>query len=109
MSEPKESTGGILTTLNPKTGEIFKQARVPGALEQYWASPVGADGKVYLLSQGCKLSVIRALPHGSVVITSPTRDIDRQVTAMVAVGDFTRQELLEAPDGAPIFWILDVR
>jgi outer membrane protein assembly factor BamB len=53
-------TGGILTTLNPKTGEILKQGRLTGALDGYYASPVGADGKVYLLSQGGKAVVLRA-------------------------------------------------
>src|SRR5207247_8865673 len=52
--------GGVATTLNPKTGEVLKQARLRGALERYWASPVGADGKVYMLSEACKLTVLKA-------------------------------------------------
>ena len=46
--------------LNPKTGEVLKQARLKGAIEHYWASPVAADGKVYLLSEACKLTVLKA-------------------------------------------------
>src|SRR5262249_17041199 len=43
--------GGILTALDPKTGRILKQGRLPGALDTYYASPVAACGKVFLLSQ----------------------------------------------------------
>jgi len=35
----------------------------PRATEQFWASPVGADGKVYMLSQSCKLAVLSAKPQ----------------------------------------------
>src|SRR5207253_2219846 len=52
--------GGVVTTLNPKTGEVLKQARLQGAIERYWASPVAAEGKVYMLSEACKLSVLKA-------------------------------------------------
>ena len=52
--------GGILTTLNPKTGEILKQGRLTGALYTYYASPVGVGGKVYLMSQTGKMSVVKA-------------------------------------------------
>ena len=36
---------GILTTLNPETGEPFKIARLSSALGSYWSSPVAATGK----------------------------------------------------------------
>jgi outer membrane protein assembly factor BamB len=52
--------GGILTTVDPKTGQILKQGRLPGALDTYYASPVGGAGHVYLLSQSGKLTVIAA-------------------------------------------------
>ena len=52
--------GGIVTSLDPATGQPIKQARMRGALDYYWASPVAADGKVYLLSEGGKLTVLRA-------------------------------------------------
>ena len=40
--------GGILTSVNPKTGEILKQGRLPGALDTYYASPVAGAGHVYV-------------------------------------------------------------
>src|SRR5690606_6060295 len=51
--------GGIVTALDAKTGQVAKRARVPGAAN-YYASPVAADGKVYLLSQQGHLTVISA-------------------------------------------------
>ena len=37
--------GGILTALDAKTGAVLKQGRLPGALDFYYSSPVGADGR----------------------------------------------------------------
>jgi outer membrane protein assembly factor BamB len=52
--------GGIVTSLDPKTGKILKQGRLTGALETYYSSPVGGAGRVYMISQGGKASVLRA-------------------------------------------------
>jgi outer membrane protein assembly factor BamB len=52
--------GGILTAFEPATGKILKQGRVEGALGAYFASPVAADGKLYLLSKDGDLAVLRA-------------------------------------------------
>jgi len=50
---------------------------------------------------------VRTLPAGSLVITSPSRDIDAKVDELVAAGVLTNRELLNAPDGAPVFWIFE--
>ncbi|MCS7026214.1 MAG: PQQ-binding-like beta-propeller repeat protein [Bryobacteraceae bacterium] len=52
--------GGILTTLNPKTGEIYKQGRLTGALDTYYSSPVAGAGLVYFCSQTGKVSIVKA-------------------------------------------------
>ena len=52
--------GGILTSLDAKTGETAKQARLPGALGTYFSSPVAADGKIYAISDEGKAAVIQA-------------------------------------------------
>ena len=52
--------GGILTALNPSTGIVLKAGRVTGALGGYSASPVAADGKIFLASEEGKVSVLRA-------------------------------------------------
>lgn len=51
--------GGILTTLDPMTGKLFKQSRLTGALGEYFASPVVADDKVFALSHEGKLTALR--------------------------------------------------
>ncbi|MBI2688370.1 MAG: PQQ-binding-like beta-propeller repeat protein [Acidobacteria bacterium] len=76
--------GGVLTTLDPETGNVLKQGRIPGALEQYWASPVGADGKVYMISQAGKLSVMKAQGDWEVL---KVNDLDDEVFATPALGD----------------------
>lgn len=52
--------GGILLTLDATTGKILGESRVSGALGGYSASPVAADGKVYLFNEDGKLAVLRA-------------------------------------------------
>lgn len=52
--------GGILTSFDPKTGEIWKQARLQGAPGAYYSSPVAGDGKLYAVSEEGKLAVVRA-------------------------------------------------
>ena len=52
--------GGIVTALDAETGEMLKQGRLPGALDFYYSSPVAGDGKIYVVSEGGHLSVIKA-------------------------------------------------
>jgi outer membrane protein assembly factor BamB len=52
--------GGILTSYDPKTGDILKQARIDGALGAYYASPVAADGRIYVVSEEGQAAVIEA-------------------------------------------------
>ncbi|MBL8241422.1 MAG: PQQ-binding-like beta-propeller repeat protein [Bryobacterales bacterium] len=52
--------GGIMQTLDPSTGEMKKQGRLPNALEEYYASPVAGDGKVYLISRHGNVTVLEA-------------------------------------------------
>jgi len=52
--------GGILTAFNPATGEVLKTGRVRGALGGYSASPVAAEGKLFIASEDGKIAVLRA-------------------------------------------------
>ncbi|HYP14111.1 MAG TPA: PQQ-binding-like beta-propeller repeat protein, partial [Bryobacteraceae bacterium] len=52
--------GGIVTSLDARTGELLKQGRLSGALDFYYASPVAADGKVFATSQEGHISVLKA-------------------------------------------------
>ena len=37
-----------LAAIDPATGSILRQARVEGAIDDYYASPVAVDGRIYL-------------------------------------------------------------
>jgi outer membrane protein assembly factor BamB len=52
--------GGILTAFNPESGEIWKSGRVKGAPGGYSASPVAAEGKLFVTSEEGKVTVLRA-------------------------------------------------
>ena len=55
--------GGIVTTLKPETGEVIQQGRLKGAIDRYYASPVAADGKIYMASEKGKVVVLK--PDGN--------------------------------------------
>jgi outer membrane protein assembly factor BamB len=52
--------GGILTALDPETGMVLKTGRVEGAVGGYSASPVAAEGKIFLASEDGKVAVVHA-------------------------------------------------
>ena len=76
--------GGILTSLNPETGEILKQGRLTGALDKYYSSPVGADGKIYMFDQLGKGTVVKAGAQWEVLSSS---DFGEEVFATPAIVD----------------------
>lgn len=51
---------GVLTTLDAKSGDVFKQARLRAVSDKYYASPVAADGKVYFASLSGIVAVLKA-------------------------------------------------
>ena len=60
MLQSYASAMADVTTLDPKTGAVHKQARLRGSADQYYASPVAGDGKVYAASNSGVVSVLRA-------------------------------------------------
>lgn len=52
--------GGVLISFEPVTGNVIKQGRLQGAVGKYFASPVAADDKIYLVSDGGAVSVVKA-------------------------------------------------
>jgi outer membrane protein assembly factor BamB len=76
--------GGILTALDPATGTVLKQGRLNGALDFYYSSPVGADGKIFTASQAGHVSVIRAGADWEVL---GVNDMDDEVFATPAPVD----------------------
>ena len=62
--------GGILTALDPATGEVHRAGRVEGAQDPYFASPVAADGRLFLASHEGRLAVLEAGPEWEVTSVS---------------------------------------
>jgi outer membrane protein assembly factor BamB len=74
--------GGIFTSLDPKTGAVFKQARLTGVLGQYWSSPVAGDGKIYVTNQEGKVTVLKAEARWEILAIN---DLDEEVFATPAI------------------------
>jgi outer membrane protein assembly factor BamB len=74
--------GGILTSYNPATGEKLKEERLKDARGDYYASPIAAGGKLYLVSKEGKLSVVKA---GARWETEASVDLADQVIATPAL------------------------
>jgi outer membrane protein assembly factor BamB len=77
--------GGIVTTINPETGKILKQGRLKDALDEYYASPVAADGKVFFVSQDGKVSVVKAGGNNWEVLA--VNDLGEECYATPAIAD----------------------
>lgn len=52
--------GGILTAVEPVSGKALKRARLKKGGGKFYASPVAADGKVFLLDTSGRVTVVRA-------------------------------------------------
>ncbi len=76
--------GGIVTALDPVSGQVLKQGRLREALDGFYASPVAGDGKVYMVSDAGKAAVIAA---GSDWKVLQTNDLGEAVYATPAIGD----------------------
>lgn len=75
--------GGIVSTLDPKTGKSLKVGRI-SARGDYYASPVGGDGKVYLASEKGEVCVLRAGPRWEQLSCS---DFGERIYATPAIVD----------------------
>jgi outer membrane protein assembly factor BamB len=76
--------GGIVTSLNPATGEVWKSGRSKEAMEAYFSSPVAADGKIYIISNDGKVSVLKADAQWEVL---KMNDLGEECQATPAIGD----------------------
>jgi hypothetical protein len=80
--------GGIVTSYDVKTGvEISKPARTAAA-GNYYASPVAANGHIYLLSLDGGVTVLRLEPGGPVVVTK-NPELGERTAATPAIADDT--------------------
>jgi outer membrane protein assembly factor BamB len=74
--------GGIVSSLDPASGAVLKQGRTPDALEEYYASPVAADGKIFVVSASGKVTVIKADAQWEILAMN---DLDEEVWATPAI------------------------
>ena len=75
--------GGFLSSLDARDGKLIKRERLPG-LGNYYSSPVTGDGKVYLLSERGRLTVVSAEKDWQVLAAS---DFEEDVYATPALLD----------------------
>jgi outer membrane protein assembly factor BamB len=76
--------GGIITALDVSTGKLLKEGRSRGALGEYFASPIAADGKVFLSSAEGKITVLRAGGQWEVL---GVNDLDDEIHATPALSE----------------------
>lgn len=74
--------GGILTAFDGETGEVVKAGRVQGATDPYSASPVSAEGRLYLASEAGKLAVVNGGREWSVLAVN---DLGEEIFATPAL------------------------
>lgn len=74
--------GGILTSYDAATGAERKAGRVQGAIAGYSASPVAADGRIYLANEDGKVAVVKAAADWEVLAVN---DLDEPIYATPAL------------------------
>lgn len=75
---------GILLSFDPANGNVLKQGRLHGAIDKYFASPVAADDKVFVIGQGGQVSVLKAAGEWEVL---KVNELDDEVFATPAIAD----------------------
>ncbi|MDH3584250.1 MAG: PQQ-like beta-propeller repeat protein [Phycisphaerae bacterium] len=78
--------GGIVTCLNPGTGQVIYRERVEGVVDKFFSSPVAADGKIFCVSNEGKMVVLAA---GATFRQLAVNDLgeDCRATPAIANGD----------------------
>ena len=75
--------GGIVTSLNARTGEAIKTGRAPGR-GSYYASAVAGDNKIYIIDQRGRLSVLSSYAEWKILADSA---FDEEAYATPAILD----------------------
>jgi outer membrane protein assembly factor BamB len=78
------SDRGVLTTLDAADGRMLRQERVRGVSDSYYASPVAADGKIFLASHNGVVTVLRA---GGAQEVLAANALDEDIFATPAIAD----------------------
>jgi len=66
---------GVIACYNPKTGERIYQQRIGDKGGAYSASPVAADGKIYLSSEDGEIFVVKAGPKYELLATNQMGEV----------------------------------
>jgi outer membrane protein assembly factor BamB len=75
---------GVLTTLDAKTGEVFKQARLRSVSDKYYASPVASDGKIFFAAESGTIAVVKAGRDQELLAVNK---VDEDIHATPAIAD----------------------
>ncbi|MBM3839914.1 MAG: hypothetical protein FJ398_18480, partial [Verrucomicrobia bacterium] len=76
--------GGMASCYEARTGRVLYQEERLGALGDYYASPVAADGKIYYASQQGVVTVVKA---GDTFHVLARNDLEEQIMATPAIVD----------------------
>ncbi len=76
--------GGILTTIDPANGQPFKQGRLRGAVDKYYASPVAGDGKVFFVGNSGVVTIMKAGAEQEILSVN---ELDDECFATPAIAD----------------------
>ncbi len=81
---------GILSAFDLETGALLKEGRLRDAVDEYFASPVAADGKVLVNSRSCQLTWIEAGRDWQILQTSALGEECFATPALAHDGIFVR-------------------
>lgn len=76
--------GGIATSFRPDTGEVIARARLRGAVDDYYASPIAGDGKLFFAGVSGRVIVVDANGHFDEVTVN---DLAAPIYATPAIAD----------------------
>ena len=76
--------GRIIATIDPTTGEELQMGRTTEAMDDYYSSLVAADGKVYMVSETGKITVLEAGRPSKILAVN---ELAEDCCATPAIGD----------------------
>jgi outer membrane protein assembly factor BamB len=76
--------GGRVTSLEASSGQVIQQGRLRGAIDRFYASPVAADGKIFMVSESGKVAV---LPEGGSLEVMAVNDLGENSFATPAISN----------------------
>ena len=75
---------GIVSSMDPQTGEVHKRGRLTKGSTKVYASPVAADGKIYFATLDGQVAVVAAGPEWEVLAMN---DLGEEIHASPAIVD----------------------